>query len=140
MLDKQRAAAAVRALNKVKIFDLPEEEVHLLADARNALKAIAEGDTIASLWSIDDVQSLRPDCDVSQLSKDGEDDGLTWFHCDTHNEDTLDENVCEEAPDTLISDETARRVLEMADNEHDAEVGINWETLRVWLDYVEGDK
>lgn len=35
------------------------------------------------------------DCDVKQVSADGEDDGLTWFHCDTHDKDTLDQQYCE---------------------------------------------
>jgi hypothetical protein len=43
------------------------------------------------------------DCDIHQISADGEDDGLTWFHCDAHDKDTLSELVCEgvEAIDNL---------------------------------------
>lgn len=39
---------------------------------------------------------MRQDCETEQISKDGEDDGLTWFHCLTHDMDTLDEYSCEE--------------------------------------------
>jgi hypothetical protein len=35
------------------------------------------------------------DCNIEQISEDGEDDGLTWFRCDVHGHDTLDEYSCE---------------------------------------------
>lgn len=34
-------------------------------------------------------------CDIVQISEDGEDDGLTWFHCKYHDEDTLNEFSCQ---------------------------------------------
>jgi hypothetical protein len=75
----------------------------MLADTEQALAlvdALLAGDTIASLWSVEDVQGLR-------------DDGT-------------------------VDIDTARRVLKLAESEHDASIGINWETLGYWLDYVEG--
>jgi len=44
--------------------------------------------------------------------------------------------------DGRITDEQCREVLAMADNHHDANIGINWDVLRVYIDAVleEGDK
>lgn len=35
------------------------------------------------------------------------------------------------------SDDRCREVLYLADEQHDANIGINWEVLRYWLDEVE---
>ena len=35
-----------------------------------------------------------------------------------------------------LTDEEARQVLQFAQSEHDAEVGINWEVLEYWADKV----
>lgn len=66
--------------------------------------AMLRGDTIANLWSIEDVQGLATD-------DDGE-------------------------PDGSISVDEARNVLKLADSEHDASIGINWEVLEYHLDYI----
>ncbi len=51
-----------------------------------------------SVWENWESKSpLRNDeCNIEQISEDGEDDGLTWFHCDIHDKDTLDEYTCED--------------------------------------------
>jgi len=40
------------------------------------------------------------------------------------------------APDIDLTYEQCREVLAMADNNHDASIGINWDVLRVYLDVV----
>lgn len=45
-----------------------------------------------------------------------------------------DEDEFDEAD--RITDEEAKEVLKLADNNHDATVGINWEVLQAHLDYV----
>jgi hypothetical protein len=52
MLDKRRAAVAVKALNREL---LTPEEQELLQSAKMTLQNIASGDTISDLWSVDDV-------------------------------------------------------------------------------------
>ena len=103
------------------------------------VNSMVNGDTIASLWSIEDVQSLRSECRTTQISADGEDDGLTWFHCDTHDMDTLDEYSCENEGESTVDDDTARKALACADRNHDAEQGINWDALRYALEAVENE-
>lgn len=34
-------------------------------------------------------------CQIVQISEDGEDDGFTWFHCNYHGQDTLNEESCQ---------------------------------------------
>lgn len=46
-----------------------------------------------------DYNFMGSECDVHQISKNGEDDGLTWFHCEEHDKDTLDEYGCEDYED-----------------------------------------
>lgn len=72
--------------------------------AANLIKALQDGDMIASLWSVEDVYSLKTD-------DDGE-------------------------PDGSITVGQARQVLQLADRNHDASIGINWDTLRCHLDEV----
>ena len=38
-------------------------------------------------------------------------------------------------PETLTDDE-AREVLRLAKKNHDASIGINWEVIGIWIDYV----
>ena len=35
-----------------------------------------------------------------------------------------------------LTDEQCRRVLQLAKDNHDATIGINWDTLEYWADYV----
>ena len=39
-----------------------------------------------------------------------------------------------------ITDVEAREVLRLAEREHDSEVGINWEVLDFWIDYVKENR
>jgi hypothetical protein len=141
MLDKNKAQALIEVLARCVSIDrlesLPVGTVLDFNSAAATVQAIADGDTIASLWSVEDVDSLEPDCEVEQISKDGEDDGLTWYHCYTHEMDTLMDNMCEECP-APITTEQARAVLAAAAVNHDAEQGINWDVLRAHLEDVRG--
>jgi hypothetical protein len=40
----------------------------------------------------------------------------------------------QEVDDTLTNDE-ARKVLQLMKDGHDANIGINWETIGAWIDY-----
>jgi len=51
---------------------------------------------IAIIWSIEDVQSIRPD----------------------------------------LSDDQSMEVLRTAEDKHDASLGISWDTLEIWADYL----
>ena len=44
------------------------------------------------------------------------------------------EDVQEVRPD--LDEEQAYQVLLLADRKHDASVGINWEVLEIWADYL----
>lgn len=84
----------------------PPENKRPFEDAQSVVTALLDGDTIASLWSIEDVFAVMfPDEDGTR----------------GHTDDEIAE---------------AREVLELADREHDATVGINWGVLEAHLDYV----
>ena len=51
---------------------------------------------IAIIWSLEDVQEIRPD----------------------------------------LSDDECMEVLGFAEKKHDASIGINWDTLEIWADYL----
>ena len=40
----------------------------------------------------------------------------------------------QERDDSLTNDE-ARQVLQLIKHKHDANIGINWETIEAWIDY-----
>jgi hypothetical protein len=40
----------------------------------------------------------------------------------------------QEVDDSLTNDE-ARQVLQLIKENHDADIGINWETIEEWIDY-----
>ncbi len=40
----------------------------------------------------------------------------------------------QEVDDSLTNDE-ARQVLQLIKKNHDANIGINWETIQAWIDY-----
>jgi len=44
------------------------------------------------------------------------------------------EDVQEIRPD--LSDDECMEVLGFAENKHDASIGINWDTLEIWADYL----
>lgn len=134
MFDQTTAEFAVRAL---KDFQPKNPADNIAIDRlRNILQAMGNGDTIASLWSVEDVYAANGDCVIEQTSEDGEDDGLTWFYCSRHGLDTLDTQFCEEHP-PIVTHEQARQVLRLVEHEHDAEMGINWDVLKGWITYVQ---
>lgn len=111
MLDRETAKFISANLNvrRQVLTGGNEDVLTKLNRSIDLMDAIARGDTIASLWSIEDVQSLRTDDDGEVL-----------------------------APDQGgVSDETAREVLRLADHNHDATIGINWDVLECHLDDVE---
>jgi len=115
-----------------------QSDTEMMASSEQAMAlvdSLLAGTTIASLWSVDDVYEANGDCVIEQISKDGEDDGLTWFHCDTHDLDTLDTQFCEEHP-PICTEAMAIEVLRLADHNHDANEGISWEVLKSWIYYV----
>ena len=48
---------------------------------------------------------------------------ITWHFTDV-----------QEIDDSLTNDE-ARQVLQLIKKNHDANIGINWETIEAWIDY-----
>jgi hypothetical protein len=48
---------------------------------------------------------------------------ITWHFADI-----------QEVDDSLTNDE-ARQVLQLIKQNHDANIGINWETIEAWIDY-----
>ena len=48
------------------------------------------------------------------------------------------EDVLEVRPD--LTDEQAMEVLEQVENNHDADVGVSWETLEMWADSLFPDR
>jgi hypothetical protein len=42
----------------------------------------------------------------------------------------------QEVDDTLTNDE-ARQVLQLIKDHHDANIGVNWETIDAWIDYFQ---
>lgn len=40
----------------------------------------------------------------------------------------------QEVDESLTNDE-ARKVLQLINKNHDANIGINWETIQAWIDY-----
>lgn len=48
------------------------------------------------------------------------------------------DDVKEVAPD--LTDDECRQVLQLAKNKHDATIGINWDTLQTWADYVRDER
>lgn len=110
MFDKTTATIIVKALEAYKTADTTSELMRerALGEMRN----IASGDTIASLWSIEDVQ------EAANLQYGYEDDG-------------------QDIPSHPITDQVARDVLEASERNHDATQGINWDTLAYWIDEVE---
>jgi hypothetical protein len=37
--------------------------------------------------------------------------------------------------DGTLTDDEARQVLNLIKEKHDANIGINWETIDIWIDY-----
>jgi hypothetical protein len=37
--------------------------------------------------------------------------------------------------DDSLTDDEARQVLRLIKRKHDANIGINWETIDIWIDY-----
>jgi hypothetical protein len=67
----------------------------------------------------------------------------------------VDKNMPEQLPDEIsinwhiedvksiaedLTDEECRRVLYIAEREHDATIGINWDVLEMWADHVRSER
>jgi len=105
MLNEDQLKIAQRALDYLMAnADLTPNEKYAAQCAYVKLDPFIDGDSIASVWSVEDVYSLHTD-------DDGE-------------------------PDGSITPEQARAVLKAADNDHDANIGINWDVLEYHLDMI----
>lgn len=108
MLSEEKLKAIATALlahrNANKQYEnWPPENKRPFEEAASLIQSFQNGDVIASLWWVEDVQSL--------IDEDDEADG--------------------EKPVTVAE---ARKVLEAADDNHDATIGINWDVLHYHLD------
>lgn len=104
----------LRARRAVLELGFQAEILEKLNRAIKLMDDIARGDTIESGWSVEDVFSLTADEDYE-------------FNYDADGKPI--------APSDITADE-ARNVLKLADSEHDASIGINWEVLEYHLDYI----
>lgn len=95
-------------------FKLSDEEIEAGTQALNTINALLKGDTISDPWSLDDVQS------AANYEYGTKEDG--------------------ETPELIITPEQGRKVLKMAEEDFDAEQGINWETLGICLNKVLNEK
>ena len=60
----------------------------------------------------------------------------SWWHIsDIHIQANIAEGIDSDEADE-ITDEQAREVLRLMDKNHDSNIGINWETIDVWIDIV----
>ena len=78
-----------------------------IAEAEGAVKQFFDPDWIASWWHISDI------------------------HIQANIAEGIDSDEADE-----ITDEQAREVLRLMNKNHDSNVGINWETIDVWIDIV----
>lgn len=101
---KQLITAAKMGRGELVGLLAPQEEADL-DTAISALESLERGDSIASVWHLEDVYSLETD----------------------DNGDTIE---------GAVTVDEAREVLRLSESEHDASIGINWDTLQHWLDYV----
>jgi hypothetical protein len=46
------------------------------------------------------------------------------------------DDVYQQAGDTRLTEPEAQEVLHLMDNKHDANIGINWDVIDVWIDFV----
>jgi hypothetical protein len=84
------------------------EKLEAYHKAVTLINALLDGDAIASLWWVDDVYGLTDD---------------EHYECGTPRDITL---------------EQARDTLRLAERNHNAEIGINWDSLRSALETVKG--
>ena len=42
--------------------------------------------------------------------------------------------------DGTLTDNEARQVLDLIKRNHDAEIGVNWNTIDAWIDYCKDNK
>jgi hypothetical protein len=60
----------------------------------------------------------------------------SWWHIsDIHIQANIAEGIDSDEADE-ITDEQAREVLRLMNKNHDSNIGINWETIDVWIDIV----
>ncbi len=115
MLSEDQLKMAQQALDYFMEFrgktgePLTDSEMATAKRAYAELDQLIDGDVIASIWTIEDVFSIM-------FPDDDEDRGHT------------DKEI-----------ETARQVLRNAERNHNAEYGINWDTLRAEYDAIKED-
>lgn len=97
--------------------------------AQRALDAFMESE---ELTASEQQAAKKAYADLDDLI-DGNAIASVWYIEDVK---SLQEDEDEFTEEERITDDEARQVLKLADSEHDATVGINWDVLRAWLDYV----
>ena len=64
----------------------------------------------------------------------------SWWHIsDIHIQANIAEGIDSDEADE-ITDEQAREVLRLMDKNHDANIGINWDVIDHWIDYVKAQR
>lgn len=106
-------ASHLRARKTVLETTATPEMMAQLNDAIATMDDIANGNTIESGWSIEDVFSLTDDENYEFTYVNGE-----------------------PVPPSDITVAQAREVLSAVDHNHDASIGINWDTLGYYLQEV----
>lgn len=117
MLNQDQLKVAQRALDfylEHNREDLTVSETQTAQSAYQGLDQLIDGDVIASIWTVEDVYSI--------MFEDAEDQDYEMNRGHT---------------DTEI--QTARQVLRNAERNHNAEYGINWDTLRAELEAIQED-
>jgi hypothetical protein len=110
------------ALDEVLAYALPAEEAdYEAASERQRHKHIYRALRTVQQW----VSAIPAEADTIAIKQAlaRQDYLLTIWHID---------DVRAIRPD--LSDGQCREVLEQADHRHDAEIGINWDVLRIWAD------
>lgn len=116
MLNKDTAkfiAGHLRARKTILEATATDDMLVRLNNAIATMDEIADGNTIESGWSVEDVLGLT------------DDEGYEFAYVNG-----------EIVPPSDITVDQARRVLERAENNHDATIGINWEVLEYHLDEI----
>jgi hypothetical protein len=111
MLNQNTLQAMAEALEmRGGLAELTPEQRYQNEYAAKLVQQLIDGDTIASLWTVEDVYSL------------------------TYDDDFMFE-AGKEPSDISLAD--ARRTLKAAEEDHDATIGINWDVLRFHLENKE---
>lgn len=62
---------------------------------------------------------------------------ITWTIDDVKE---VDADRCDPSGEDPLTDDECRKVLWLADQNHDANIGINWDVLEVWIDQLRAER